>query len=182
MIVSGTAAMAMGDNAPPQFVTGLTALHVSITDHHGASGPGEKYFGDVRSAVGGKYFLDRKTAVEGEVTLVFGNEEKSENQEEGVMMGISGAYIQYIDVDRVSPYLKYGGRFAYLMGDAYEDNEDDDHFFLEARAGFGTEYFITPELSIGAEALIGLQVAPTVVFNGLIPSIRISFYFDDFVQ
>lgn len=164
------------------FEEGLSALEISATDEIASGEAEENYFPDVRTAVGFKYFLDRKSAVEGEASLIFMSEEKTEGQEEGIQIGLAGAYIQYIDMDRVSPYLKYGGRVTYLMGDAYENNNDDDHLFLEARGGFGVEYFVTREFSIGVEALLSLQVTPTVVFNSIIPSVRASFYFDDLIQ
>ncbi|MBU0995654.1 MAG: outer membrane beta-barrel protein [Proteobacteria bacterium] len=164
------------------FEPGLSALFISVTDENNPGEAAENYFPDIKKAVGLKYFLDRRTAVEGEATFLFMNEEKAEDQEEGIMLGLAGAYIQYIDVDQVSPYLKYGGRLTYLMGDAYERNDDDDHFFLEARIGFGVEYFITREFSVGAEALASFQVAPTVVFDSIMPSVRASFYFDDLMR
>ena len=163
------------------FEEGLSALHISATNDVTPGEAKENYFPDTETAVGFKYFLDRKSAVEGEASLIFMNEEAVEEQQEGIMISLCGAYIQYIDMDRVSPYFKYGGKISYLMGDAYESNNDDDHFFVEARGGFGVEYFVTREFSIGVEALAAFQVAPTVVFNSIIPSVRASFYLDDLI-
>lgn len=181
-LIAGLTPMAFAEPEPViPFEEGLSALHISATDEIAAGEAKEQYFPDTATAVGFKYFLDRKSAVEGEASIIFMNEEEVEEQQEGIMISLCGAYIQYIDMDRVSPYFKYGGKISYLMGDAYENYNDDDHFFVEARGGFGIEYFVTREFSIGVEALAALQVAPTVVFNSIIPSVRASFYFDDLI-
>ena len=160
----GTSCAQNGSTA--DFETGLSALTVSVPYSNSAT-------------VGGKYFLDRKSAVEGGFSFNFQHEKESENQEDGLMFEISGAYVQYLDIDRISPYLKYGGKISYAMGDYYE-LKDEDEFGMAAIIGIGAEYFVTPQFSIAAEALMEFQLSPCVRFHTITPAIKASFYFDYF--
>ncbi len=153
------------DDSVANFQTGLSALNVSVPYSNSAT-------------VGGKYFIDKKSAVEGGISFNF-QHEKDDEQEDGLGFEISGAYLQYIDVKRISPYLKYGGKLSYAMGDYYE-NKDEDEFGMAAIIGVGAEYFVTRQFSISAEALMEFQVAPCVRFHTITPAIKASFYFDYF--
>lgn len=164
LLICMNTAYAEDDNAA-NFETGLSAINVSVPYSNSA-------------AVGGKYFLDRKGAVEGTVSFNFQHEKENE-QEDGLAFDVSGAYLQYIDIKRIAPYLKYGGKISYAMGDHYEA-KDEDEFGLAAILGFGVEYFVTSQFSIAAEALMEFQVAPCVRFHTITPAIKASFYFDYF--
>ena len=154
------------DGSTADFETALSAISVSVPFSNSAT-------------VGGKYFLDNKSAVEGGLSFNFQHEKEDENQEDGLMFEISGAYIQYLEVERISPYLKFGGKMSYAMGDHYELREEDE-FGLSAIIGIGAEYFVTPQFSIAAEALMDFQLAPAVRFQTVTPAIKASFYFDYF--
>ena len=128
--------------------------------------------------LGGKYFLTDNAAIEAGAGFSYRNEKSSENQESGWGFGLYGAYVYYLANKRVSPYLKGGLGIMSKNGDHYEP---DDDFYFDALGGLGTEFFVTKEFSISAEALMRLRLSPTVVFESIEPAIRASFYFDGFL-
>ena len=126
--------------------------------------------------LGGKYFLTDSSAIEGGVGFSFRGEKTSEFQEKGWGLGLYGAYVYYLTNKRISPYLKAGLGITSKNGDHYEP---DDDFGFNALGGLGAEFFVTKEFSISAEALMRLQLSPTVIFESVEPSIKASFYFDN---
>jgi hypothetical protein len=128
--------------------------------------------------LGGKYFLTDTSALEGGLGFSYRNEKSSENQEKGFGLGLYGAYVYYLANKRISPYLKVGLGITSKNGAYYEP---DDNFGFNAIGGMGAEFFVTKGFSISAEALIRLQLSPTVIFESVEPSIKASFYFDNFL-
>ena len=126
--------------------------------------------------IGGKYFLSNNTALECGASLNLQAEKESKGQEDGYATEISGAYVYYLSNSRISPYLKGGATVSYKTGDYYE-NRNVDGFGLGLLAGFGTEFFVTKEFSISAQAQINVQFSPTIYFRTFTPLLKASFYF-----
>ncbi len=155
-------------------------VYVPSTDTADAYSP----YTDTTPIIGGKYFLLEHTAIE--VGLEFDirgeKEEYSEYLWAGTHVGLYGAYVRYFAKKRISPYVKAGAAIALNTGDRYDNNAiDQDEMDFSIIGGFGTEFFVTKELSISAEALIRLQLSPAVHFETVTPAIKASFYFDNFL-
>ena len=93
-------------------------------------------------------------------------------------IGLYGGYLYYLVNKRISPYFKIGLGITSKSGAHYEPYDD---FGFDALGGMGAEFFVTKEFSISAEALMRLQLSPTIIFESVEPSIRASFYFDSFL-
>ena len=133
--------------------------------------------------LGGKYFLTDNSALEAGFGFSFRNEKTyndplKEDQKKGFGLGLYGAYVYYMANKRISPYLKAGLGISSRNGAHYEPYDD---FGFDAIGGMGAEFFVTKEFSISAEALMRLQLSPTIIFESIEPSIKASFYFDSFL-
>lgn len=126
--------------------------------------------------IGGKYFLSNNTALDCAASLSLQAEKESKGLEDAYATEISGAYVYYLSDSRISPYLKGGVTVSYKTGDYYESRNEDD-FGLGLLAGFGTEFFVTKEFSISAQAQINVQFSPTIYFGSFTPLLKASFYF-----
>jgi len=133
--------------------------------------------------LGGKYFLTDSSALEGGFGISWRNEKTyndplKDDQKKGFGLGLYGAYVYYMTNKRISPYLKVGLGISSRSGAHYEPYDD---FGFDALGGLGAEFFVTKEFSISTEALLRLQLSPTVIFESVEPSIKASFYFDNFL-
>lgn len=170
------------DNSVNAHRYGVLSLDVYVPFTGLTSDPYSPYT-DQTPMISGKYFLMENSALELGLEFDFRSEKEEYPQEyygDGTHIGLYGAFVHYFAKKRISPYAKAGLAMGINSGDYYELNDQDEMDFALI-GGFGTEFFVTKEFSISAEALIRLLVSPTVHFSTITPAIKASFYFDNFL-
>jgi opacity protein-like surface antigen len=144
--------------------------------------------------MGARMMLDEKTGIDLDFIFNFASDTKN-GESEGLALALTASYFQYFKKERLSPYYKAGVNLSIFTDDKDIDTNDveeaevaaalnelgfesdshgDDDITLSA--GLGTEYFVTPEFSLFAEALLKISFSPFTV-ETVSPQAGLSFYF-----
>lgn len=111
--------------------------------------------------IGGRYYINEQLAVRG--TLMFGTTSRDVegNEESWTHFGLAGgAQYHFLNAGKASLYG--GGMLAFYSGTYSEDGADDlDITGFGLYGILGAEYYISANLSLGAEYTIGITKAST---------------------
>ncbi|MBU1243027.1 porin family protein [Myxococcota bacterium] len=105
--------------------------------------------------IGGRYYLNEKLAVRGAFQFQTTTRDAEGNEDSYTMFGLGGG-VQYhfITSGKVSVYA--GGMFGFYKGTLAEEGQDDvDITGFGLYGTLGAEYYISRNLSFGAEYVIG---------------------------
>jgi hypothetical protein len=147
------------------------------------SGPAKKYALRMlapledTATIGGRMMLDEDTGIDLDFSFNFASDTE-EGEQEGLALDVTAAYFQYFSKGRISPYYKAGINVSVYTDDKEfsknnEDGGDDD---IALGAGLGAEFFVIPEFSLFAEAMLAVAFSPFTIGTST-PRAGLAFYF-----